>query len=61
MVGEGPSYYVILQDFSIAGCQLSAVVGYLIFVVALVFQFLAPSDQILTTPTHLCKVLGGTY
>ena len=33
-------------------------VSYLIFVVALVFEFLAPPalDQILTTPGHLSKV-----
>ena len=37
-------------------------VGYLIFVGALVFEFVAPPlDQILTTPEQLCKVPWGTY
>ncbi len=37
-------------------------VGYLIFVGALVFDFVAaPLDQILTTSEQLCKVPWGTY
>ncbi len=54
---------LVCAQLGLCYMRLSPVlVSYLVFVGALVFEFVAPPlDQILTTPKHLCMVPRDTY